>query len=75
MNLSHNTARCVGRNMEADADKFIACPDREHCERYLQMARDRANGFPDYRGITVMSNGRNMDNLNEHCGYILEVSE
>lgn len=74
MNLSHDISRCVGRNMEADADLFIACPDREHCERWLQIARDRANGLPDYRGIPVMSNMRDMLNLAEPCAYILEVA-
>ncbi len=59
--------------MEADADKFIACPDRERCERWLQMERDRENGLPDYQGIPVMTNGRNMADLSEPCTYIIEV--
>lgn len=73
MNLSYGKFRCVGRNMLADVDKFIACPDRERCERYLQMARDRENGLPNYQGMSVMSNARNMDNLAEPCDYIIEV--
>ena len=71
MNLSNDKFRCVGRNME---DNFIACPDRERCERWLQMARDRENGLPNYQGMSVMSNARNMDNLAEPCDYIIEVA-
>ncbi len=59
--------------MEADADKFIICPDRERCERWLQMARDRENGLPDYQGIRVVSNARDMGNLDVQCDYIIEV--
>lgn len=70
MNLSYDDSRCVGRNM---ADNFIACPDREHCERWLQMARDRENGLPNYQGMSVMSNARNMDDLDEPCDYIIEA--
>lgn len=71
MNLSNDKFRCVGRNME---DNFIACPDRERCERWLQMARDRENGLPNYQGMSVMSNARNMDNLAEPCDYIIKVA-
>jgi hypothetical protein len=75
MNLSYDTSRCVGRNMVADADDFIACPDREQCDRYLQMARDRANGLHNYQGIPVMANGRDMDNLDEPCELMIGVAE
>lgn len=70
MNLAYDTSRCVGRNM---ADNFIACPDREHCERWLQMARDRDNGLPSYQGMSVMSNARDMDDFEVPCDYIIEV--
>jgi hypothetical protein len=54
MNLPNDVSRCAGKlNWNDDPD---ICQYRNKCERYLQLARDEANGITHYRGMSLISN-------------------